>query len=216
MSAVFQQSKAKLASRLVLLAIADCAGDESGSAWPSIGTISRKSGLSESQTHRAITNLVAIGELKVDRRAGVDGGNLSNLFTVLVGGVNLLPGGVAHDTRGVSPMTPKSSLEPSTIKKPSLSPLPSELDHEDFKSAWNDYIAYRKEARMKPLIARTVSARFKTFTEWGRPTAITAIRNAICNGWIGIPFPNGSHQPEKKPLNRHARNSSGTLINPII
>lgn len=79
---VFRFSQAEHAARLVLLAIADNASEDDGTAYPSVGTLARKSKLSERATQGATKKLVEIGELKIEEGAGRNG---TNLYTILIG-----------------------------------------------------------------------------------------------------------------------------------
>jgi hypothetical protein len=74
MSAVWGCSLSGPTKRLVLLALADNANDE-GECWPSIATISRKTGLCERATRKAIRDLEADGWLAVQLCAGRRGAN---------------------------------------------------------------------------------------------------------------------------------------------
>lgn len=64
MSQVFKHSKAKLGSRLVLLAIADTAKDD-GVAWDSVPVLAKKVQMSESSVRRCIDDLEEKGEIQV-------------------------------------------------------------------------------------------------------------------------------------------------------
>lgn len=80
MSWVWKDSKATGTDKFVLLAIADNAWDDGSNAWPSVGTISRKTGLSSRTVQRCIQNLHDIGELQTMDRPGH-----SNLYRVVMG-----------------------------------------------------------------------------------------------------------------------------------
>lgn len=80
MSWVWKKSKATGTDKFVLLAIADNAWDDGSNAWPSVSTISRKTGLSVRTVQRCIQNLHDIGELKTIDRPGH-----SNLYRVVMG-----------------------------------------------------------------------------------------------------------------------------------
>lgn len=73
---VMEFSKSKLASRLVLLAIAHRISNDSGEAFPSVRTIEREANLSESAVHGALRNLVELGELEIDRGTSRLGTNI--------------------------------------------------------------------------------------------------------------------------------------------
>lgn len=69
MTQVFHASRAKLADRLVLLAIADCADDD-GHAWPGLEKIAHKACVSVRTAQRCLRNLEALGELHIELQAG--------------------------------------------------------------------------------------------------------------------------------------------------
>lgn len=112
MSWVWEHSEAEGSDRLVLLAIADQAGDAGGHAWPSVQTIAGKARVSVRTAQRSIKSLVALGELSVDVNAGRNGVNVYR--------VNMTPrqddtrterdkGSVSLSPRqidGVTPVTP--------------------------------------------------------------------------------------------------------------
>lgn len=79
MSWVWKKSKATGTDKFVLLAIADNAWDDGSNAWPSVATISRKTGLSTRTVQRCIQNLHDIGELSTMDRPGH-----SNLYRVVM------------------------------------------------------------------------------------------------------------------------------------
>lgn len=82
MTWVWTHSQSRNGARLVLLAIADCASDDGGNAWPSIDTIRRKANLKSDRTvQAAIKELVDLGELKVKANAGPGG---VNRYTVIM------------------------------------------------------------------------------------------------------------------------------------
>lgn len=80
MSWVWKKSQATGTDKFVLLAIADNAWDDGSNAWPSVATISRKTGLSTRTVQRCIQNLHDIGELQTIDRPGH-----SNLYRVVMG-----------------------------------------------------------------------------------------------------------------------------------
>lgn len=79
MSWVWKKSKATGTDKFVLLAIADNAWDDGSNAWPSVATISRKTGLSTRTVQRCIQNLHDLGELSTMDRPGH-----SNLYRVVM------------------------------------------------------------------------------------------------------------------------------------
>jgi hypothetical protein len=103
MSWVWEQSKSQPTSRLVLLAIADCANDVGAEAYPSMTKLRAKTGLSERAIQGAIQKLVSIGELVVSLNAGPRG---CNRYRVI-----LTPAGDAPQQ--VHPNHPLTIREPS-------------------------------------------------------------------------------------------------------
>lgn len=64
--------------------------------------------------------------------------------------------------------------------------FPSVLDREDFKTVWEEYVAYRKQRKLSTLTEQGVALKLKELAEWGVLDAVTAIRQTIANGWQGI------------------------------
>lgn len=99
MTAVWEQADVAGGELLVLLALADAANDK-GLCWPSVHTLARKSRLSERHVVRILRSLENSGLLEVQRGCAGFG---TNLYRV---GGDILSGGDAHVTPGVTPMSP--------------------------------------------------------------------------------------------------------------
>ena len=85
MSLVFDHARAKGVDRLVLLAIADAADDAGRNAWPSLATLSRRTGLDRRTVVRCVGRLVESGELERESAGGMTGrGGVSNRYRVHV------------------------------------------------------------------------------------------------------------------------------------
>lgn len=67
--------------------------------------------------------------------------------------------------------------------------LPEVLDSDEFRKAWADYEAHRRELRLRKLKAKSVEAQWREMAGWGLPVAIESIRNTIRNGWQGLFHP---------------------------
>ena len=100
MSWVFTHSTAAGADRLLLLAIADHAGDDGGDAWPSVPTLARKTGTSERTVQRGLSRLEAGGHLAVERCAGRGGTNRYRVLMAPAAGASLSPAATAAAARG--------------------------------------------------------------------------------------------------------------------
>lgn len=138
MSWVWEQSAAEGLDRLVLLAIADNADDRGGNAWPSVETLRLKAKVSERTVQRAIRRLVALGELQVESRAGM---NRVNIYCVVMTprhtdtpseshpvtesptpGVSETPGGVTEAEGGVTQSDSPRHTDTQSVLEPSLTP----------------------------------------------------------------------------------------------
>jgi len=75
--------------------------------------------------------------------------------------------------------------------------LPSELDSEEFRSAWSEFLEFRKEQRFKPLKPKSVISQWSELATWGKASAIESIRQSIRQGWQGLfpPKSQGKQQP---------------------
>lgn len=121
MSEVWEHSTSTGTARLVLLAIADHAGDDRREAFPSVSTLARKVRCSERTVQYAITELVAAKELTVLKGQGRHGCNVYRITQFHGGaksaGVQNATGGVHHVAQGGC-----TTLHPNrhiTIKEPS-------------------------------------------------------------------------------------------------
>lgn len=83
MAWVWNQSDARGLDRLVLLSIADHADEFGGSAWPSLGRIAERCGISRSSAIRCVSRLEELGELEVIDGGGAQGqGGTTNAYRI--------------------------------------------------------------------------------------------------------------------------------------
>lgn len=112
MALVLNHSAAKGTDKLVLIGIANHAGD--GGSWPSIETLARYAGVSERSVQRSIRRLVNMGELTVRYNAGSNSGGASNrrpnCYTLRPRGDTVSP----QDVPGVTPVSPQESVRGDT------------------------------------------------------------------------------------------------------
>lgn len=81
---VWRKSTARGIDRLVLLAIADCASDDGGNAWPAVATLAAKCNVDIRTVQRSINRLANdVKELEVKDRGGRNG---SNSYRVVMDG----------------------------------------------------------------------------------------------------------------------------------
>ena len=80
--------------------------------------------------------------------------------------------------------------------------FPSPLETEEFREAWGQYLAYRRQRSLPSLKPMSVSAQLTEMASWGLPEALQAIRSSIANGWNGIfkpKAPGSIHSSKTKP-----------------
>lgn len=126
---VLDHSDAELASRLVLLAIANHADAHGRNAWPSQATIAAEAHVSERTVRRCIDALVDLGELEVKQYAGgTNGRGRTNYYELPLFWATLpadkLSGVETGQTRTSAPQTRTSAPQTRTpvADEPSLEP----------------------------------------------------------------------------------------------
>lgn len=104
-SLVLNKSKAQGRAKLVLIGIANHLGDHG--AWPSIATLARYANASERSVKRDIQELIALGELKVDKQAApINQQYKTNLYwiTIEAGVTDWVSRGDSSGKSGVTPI----------------------------------------------------------------------------------------------------------------
>jgi len=71
--------------------------------------------------------------------------------------------------------------------------IPASIDTPDFRAAWSEWLAFRREDKRKPLTARSARQQLAQFETCGSVAAVNAIRRSIASGYLGV-FPDGSNQ----------------------
>ena len=211
MSLVWEHSKATEGSLLVMLAIADHAGDD-GKAWPGIKTLAKKSRLSDRDVQYCLRKLETLGELKVTRQKRQDGSSSANLYEILAlgaqyapPGANIAPPPAEHCTPPVQPIAPlESSLEPSKNKKHAqrasipecLATIPG------FSEEWDHFREHRKKQR-SPMTPHAEELILKRVSQ--RPAeAIAALEFTMARGWKDVQWDwidnqkNGQQKPTEQ------------------
>jgi hypothetical protein len=128
---VWDCSKSRGAGRLVLLAIADCAAEDGGNAYPSNAELQRKAGLTDRGVQLAIKALTELGELQVRINGGRRGTNMYRVVMKPCDRPTPERRSPPKDVRGpeqgsppppnVVPPTPEQR-SPGTVLEPSLEP----------------------------------------------------------------------------------------------
>lgn len=135
--AVLELSEARLAHRLVMVALADYAHDDGTNAFPSVPTIARKARVDERTVQRALRELEEAGELRATgkTRSGVA------IWTLTPGGDKLSPEGLGNGSvtgsgdnlppLGRQDATPPVTSRPRLWRCPSCPPDAEPFDDED-------------------------------------------------------------------------------------
>jgi len=197
LNTVWNASKSRLGSRLVMLALADYA-DERGHSFPSINKLMQKTALSERGVQESIKDLVDIGELTVKPNAGPNGVNIY----CIIPPQNMRPADSDPRTECGSPpqilrKTPANSApKPSgTTKEPPIRVevvWPHILDTPKFRAAWKEWEAHRRELKIKAYTTRGMNAKLSELSALGHDRSLIAISHSIAGNYQGIFEPNGN------------------------
>lgn len=96
---------------------------------------------------------------------------------------------VAVPLRLDEPTMPEKKFNPAEVE------FPAGIDSPQFRAAWADWCAYRRE-RGQTLKSRTAKAQLAEMADWGQADAIAAIRRSIMQGWQGVFKPDAN---QRKP-----------------
>ena len=90
---------------------------------------------------------------------------------------------------------------------PKNAEMPTELDCPEFRQAWADWFAYRREKKLSIWKQSTIDRKFIELAEMGQAGAIAAINQSISNGWHGIfpPKPTATTHTNGKTLSPEAQ-----------
>lgn len=99
----------------------------------------------------------------------------------------------------------KKRREEST---PIVPKFPSHLDTPDFKNAWSDLIAYRKQKR-NPMTQIGVTKLINKLEKWGPVRAVSAINHSIASGWTGVYEDTKDQQGKSYGRDRQADHNQG-------
>lgn len=116
----WESSRSTGSAFLVLLALADHAGQDGGDCWPSVGRLARRCRVDERTVQRAVATLVDLGELIVEEAAGPRG---TNRYRLTFATAPALP---LDDPQPVSkPVDPRQIATPGEMPPPaSATPTP--------------------------------------------------------------------------------------------
>lgn len=105
------------------------------------------------------------------------------------------------------PPTPQGGDDQKSRKRPAAArspkalaetvPIPECLLDDDFRAAWGDWLADRRE-RGKPMTSRAAEQQLKKLIPLGTTLAAQCVRDSIAGGWLGV-FPEKYTGPAKAP-----------------
>ena len=134
-------------------------------------------------------------EVRVKREAGAKGGKSQSDAKAKAARIN----GAKHITQAEPKQNPSIGANgkernrngigmENNKEKVADAPVvfPQSLDRDDFKTAWDSYIAYRREAKLKALKPVSITRQLAEMEAWGIERSIQAINTTIAKGWQGI------------------------------
>ncbi len=77
-------------------------------------------------------------------------------------------------------------LEASNHKPIKETAFPDVLNTSKFKTAWDEWIEYRKQSKLRKMKPVTIVKQLKEMEEWGEAKAILSINASIRNAWQGL------------------------------
>lgn len=196
--------------------------------WPSVERIAGDTGLCIRAVRRALSELIRLGFLVIDKRPG-----RSTIYRLLTPDIGCTPASKVGTSDESTPLTPdergggtsdESTPLPSDVpqnknqeqepsnKNQGTRPkargktaagveIPSELAGDDFKEAWERWLAYRRKRRLSCL-PECLEGQLKKLAALGPSGAVEELGNAITNTWQSVCYKPGG--------NSNARRSSPT------
>jgi hypothetical protein len=96
-----------------------------------------------------------------------------------------IPQGQEQEKEQGQGQEPEQEVAGSAIQT-ELVPMPDCLLTEAFKAKWEEYVAYRREGRMKALQPASVRKQWLEMAKWGHDAAVLSIDITIRNSWQGL------------------------------
>lgn len=196
--------------KLVLLILANRA-NKNGEAWPSIENIAGQSCMSRSGVKKGLRGLIDLGLLFKESRR-----NRANVYHLTLEPESTKGSlGDLHEekrkghpvTEGGHSLTLKRSLSdpvvvtqcPQTQRNHQVTIIePKETAQENLNTeAWQEYIAYRREAKFSTLKAVSERKQKSRMAKFSMAVQAETVEQTIANGWQGL-FPEKVEQQARK------------------
>jgi hypothetical protein len=206
---------------------------EDRKAWPGIGRLAEITGLSPRWVRHAIRCLESSGWLRVERCKGH--GNIYVLPliesrepqfpTPEISKEPQFPtvrnpsssGKEVQFPRVRNPSSPEGNHRRKPIRKPVKETkrgcaaevvLPSELDCDSFREAWERWLSYRRKRRLSCL-PECLEGQLKKLAALGATGAVEEIENAITNTWQSVCYkPGGNRNGRQRTVGAGQRNAA--------
>ena len=151
-------------------------------AWPSQTTIAAAMNATKRGVQKWQSELEAAGIIRVDVGKGRTS---TNRYRLNLEALQQKPD--TNDEHSSPEMTNTVRTERTIerTRKEQAIFFPSELDNEEFKTAWSQWVEFRREIK-KRLTASTITKQLTKLATWGSLKAIQSIENSISNGWQGL------------------------------
>lgn len=116
--------------------------------------------------------------------------------------VEALPDKIRLDKNNTPPISPprSKSKKPSKTEQVLAVEIPEPLDTPGFRSAWAEWIEYRRADLRKAVTPRSAKMQLNALAEMGESGAVESIRQSIRNNWAGL-FP-PKDQPQQRPAGK--------------
>lgn len=195
--------------RMLMLCLAHHADDE-GHCWPSQKTLASESGCTERGVQKMIDALVKAGEIQIMKQGGGRGRSAEYRLTKYVEkGEPIVPPLPSQERANVETgkgerqnikgepdaIKGEPAVPPNTNRIPKEShlntnvvPLPAALDCDEFRTAWSEWMEYRRtrKPKLSPYSEIGTKKQLKAMAEMGVARAIAAIDNSIAQNYQGI------------------------------
>ncbi len=188
--------------KMVLLALADMAGQGGDQAWPSVQYLVDKTGMSRCSVMRSVQHLVSMGLVKVQKRP-----NKTNVYQIWKSHSET-PVVSERDHGSLTVRPPQSQSEtqtnkepiknqPRTKKKDDEVKLPVALNTPAFKEAFDGFREMRRLIKA-PLTPRAIGLVISKLEGFGHDLAIQSLDRSTENNWKGVFDPRDQTTQGKK------------------
>lgn len=194
-------------AKIVYAGLQSFLSGDKNQAWPGAAGLRQRTGLSRRAIQRGIDKLVAARWIEKKSKGGPTGSNLYTLYPQRkeCASAQNTPA-VAHEPPNPGAQRTPKEGKTTPVKTPTQPvPIPSSLDTPAFRTAWNDWVEYRRQSK-KRLTPMTASKQLEFLASEGLEKAVAIIEQSIQKGWQGLfPLKNQSLTQKKGPASDYTR-----------